>query len=155
MNTLSDRQLAELVAVTRALYPHPGLPDAPYERVATIITKQAGEAPELADLLRGGLDDLSPWILYKPDAGPAALEARLRAIQGTAFFRTLRPLVAFHLYDDEQVRAHLGYPGASYDQGGYLHRGFDDLDWLPDPRIEEPPEPLIEIGPLPYPVARA
>jgi hypothetical protein len=23
--------------------------------------------------------------------------------------------------------------GPSFDKGGYLHRGFNDLDWLPDP----------------------
>jgi hypothetical protein len=31
----------------------------------------------------------------------------------------------------------LGYEGPSYDQGGYAERGFGDLDWRPDPRIEE------------------
>jgi len=155
MNPFSDRQLGELVAVSRALYPHPGLPDAPYDRVVATIAEQAAAEPELADALREGIDGLSPWILYHSAAGAAGLEARLREIQGTAFFTALRPLVAFHLYDDDQVRAHLGYPGASYDQGGYVHRGFDDLDWLPDPRIEELPEPLTEVGPLPYPVARA
>jgi hypothetical protein len=31
----------------------------------------------------------------------------------------------------------LGYEGPSFDKGGYLNRGFNDLDWLPDPRITE------------------
>jgi hypothetical protein len=26
----------------------------------------------------------------------------------------------------------LGYEGPSFDKGGYLERGFNDLDWLPD-----------------------
>ena len=29
----------------------------------------------------------------------------------------------------------LGYEGSSFEQGGYLHRGFNDLDWLPEPRV--------------------
>ncbi len=41
------------------------------------------------------------------------------------------------LYDDKEVWEILGYEGASYDKGGYLHRGFDDLDWLPAARITE------------------
>ena len=41
------------------------------------------------------------------------------------------------LYDDHEVWDLLGYEGSSFDKGGYLHRGFDDLDWLPRPRIEE------------------
>jgi hypothetical protein len=41
------------------------------------------------------------------------------------------------MYSDREVWQVLGYEGESYDKGGYLHRGFDDLDWLPTPRIEE------------------
>jgi hypothetical protein len=41
------------------------------------------------------------------------------------------------LYDDKEVWGLLGYEGSSYEHGGYVDRGFDDLDWLPDPRIEE------------------
>jgi hypothetical protein len=40
----------------------------------------------------------------------------------------------------------VGYEGPSYDRGGYLHRGFDDLDWLPRPRVEEyTGEPRVEL----------
>ena len=36
--------------------------------------------------------------------------------------------------------------GALFDKGGYLGRGFDDLDWLPDPRVEEyDGEPRVEL----------
>jgi hypothetical protein len=35
------------------------------------------------------------------------------------------------------VWAALGYEGSSYDKGGYINRGFNDLNWLPEPRIEE------------------
>jgi len=41
------------------------------------------------------------------------------------------------LYDDREVWNLLGYEGPSYDKGGYLNRGFDDLDWLPKARITE------------------
>ena len=41
-------------------------------------------------------------------------------------------------YDDREVWGLLGYEVDSFAQGGYLHRGFDDLDWLPAARIEGP-----------------
>ena len=41
------------------------------------------------------------------------------------------------LYNDQETWETLGYEGASFDQGGYVNRGFNDLDWLPDPRITE------------------
>ncbi|MEJ3654338.1 hypothetical protein WEH80_15335 [Actinomycetes bacterium KLBMP 9759] len=148
----SERQSALLVVVAKGLYPHPDLPEAPYRRVVQKITEQAVASPELATTLRDGIDDLSPWILDNCGIGQPAFEARLRRIERTEFFRTLLPLVAWHLYDDPETRAHIGYPGASYAEGGYLHRGFDDLRWLPEPRVAEPDEPLVEIGPLPYPL---
>jgi len=42
----------------------------------------------------------------------------------------------------------LGYEGPSFDKGGYINRGFDDLDWLPAALIEESPDatPLVEIA---------
>ena len=42
------------------------------------------------------------------------------------------------LYDQAPVWGLLGYQGPCPDGGGYLERGFDDLDWLPDPQIEDP-----------------
>jgi hypothetical protein len=149
----SQRQAVVLTSVASALYPHPGLDEEPYRRVVTAIAAQAAADLALGDLLRAGIDELAPWIRVASDDD--ALETKLRRIEESAFFRALRPLVAHHLYDDPQVRAHLGYPGASYQAGGYLHRGFDDLRWLPEPRIEESPEPLVELGPLPYPLAPA
>ena len=60
-----------------------------------------------------------------------ALEV-LRGMSSTEFFEGVRSRVITSLYDDREVWALLGYEGPSYDQGGYLNRGFDDLDWLPD-----------------------
>ena len=50
------------------------------------------------------------------------------------------------LYDDREVWELLGYEGPSFDKGGYVDRGFDDLDWLPDPRISESDAPRVEIS---------
>jgi len=34
------------------------------------------------------------------------------------------------LYNQKDVWTKLGYEGSSAEFGGYLHRGFDDIDWL-------------------------
>jgi hypothetical protein len=34
-------------------------------------------------------------------------------------------------YNDLSVTRRFGYQGPSYEEGGYLTRGFDDIDWLP------------------------
>ncbi len=34
------------------------------------------------------------------------------------------------LYNQQEVWAILGYEGESASKGGYINRGFDDIDWL-------------------------
>ena len=47
-------------------------------------------------------------------------------------FRFLQRASVRYLYDDLEVWQAFGYEGASYHLGGFIDRGFDDLDWLPD-----------------------
>jgi hypothetical protein len=46
------------------------------------------------------------------------------------------------LYDNEMAFKALGYPGSSWEHGGYIARGFQDLKWLPDPPAEASPPPF-------------
>ena len=57
------------------------------------------------------------------------------------------------LYNDSEVWDLLGWEGESFSKGGYLTRGFDDLDWLPTPRVEEydGPDPFVEVAPADQP----
>ena len=58
----------------------------------------------------------------------------------TEFFEHVRGTSTVTLYNDKETWDLLGYEGYSYDKGGYIKRGFNDLDWLPEPRIEEHPD---------------
>ena len=73
----------------------------------------------------------------------------LRGIADAEFFAFIRGVTVVTLYNDHEVWGLLGYEGESFSKGGYLHRGFDDLDWLPTPRVEEydGPEQLVEVAP--------
>ena len=73
----------------------------------------------------------------------------LREIADAPFFRMIRSVAVVAIYDDHETWELLGYEGPSFDKGGYLHRGFDDLDWLPTPRVEEydGPDALVEVAP--------
>ena len=55
------------------------------------------------------------------------------------FFALLRSTAVVELYDNPLVWKAFGYEGPSAHLGGYVNRGFDDLDWLPDPPIELDP----------------
>ena len=134
----TEQAVAALVPVIRAMFPHERFPDGPYERSARTIAEAAREDVRFRTQLAQGLRDLdvvggAPFA----DLAPAQALDALRQISGTEVFEGIRSRVITSLYDDREVWELLGYEGASYDQGGYLERGFDDLDWLPDPRVEE------------------
>jgi hypothetical protein len=131
----AQRALTDMV---RAMFPHPSFPDGPYERCARSILDAAAEDVRFRTQLEQGLQDLDaaggrPFNQLEP----AARLALLRGISATEFFEGVRSRVITSLYDDKEVWAILGYEGPSFDQGGYAERGFADLDWLPDPRVEE------------------
>jgi hypothetical protein len=57
--------------------------------------------------------------------------ALLRGIEETEFFKKLRSDLVVSLYNQKDLWPKFGYEGASAEKGGYLHRGFDDISWLP------------------------
>ncbi|BBG04754.1 MULTISPECIES: hypothetical protein [Pseudonocardia] len=134
---LSDDQRRLLVDLLRAAFPHDTFPMGPYERAAQAVVDAAAANPRLQAQLLQGLDDLDrqrevPFSRLDPDIAAVVL----RGIADTPFFTGIVDVAVVALYDDHEVWDVLGYEGASYDKGGYIDRGFNDLDWLPDPRIE-------------------
>jgi hypothetical protein len=131
----------ELVRFARELYPHPLLGDAPYERAVAELIDCARHDSALAQVLLDGIRD---GLLDSAQGG----EASMKLAEGSVFFSELRDRIGWSLYDDHEVWEFIGYPGSSYEFGGYLNRGFNDLDWLPAVRVEESHDVLVEIGPL-------
>lgn len=154
--TISPQARAALVGLLRAAYPHPGFPDGPYERTAEEVVRQVDQTLWHRLVLTRGLESLDARAGGSfADLDQDAAEAILREIEAAEFFAFIRGVAVVTLYNDHEVWDLLGYEGESYSQGGYLHRGFDDLDWLPTPRIEEydGPEELVEVAPDDQPSA--
>jgi hypothetical protein len=127
-----------LTVLVRAMFPHAQFPDGPYERTAAAIVEAAQADVRLCAQLEQGMRELdvaggAPFAELAP---AVALEV-LRRMSGSAFFEAVRSNTILTLYNDPEVWTLLGYEGPSFEQGGYVKRGFDDLDWLPDPRVEE------------------
>lgn len=143
---------ATLLRILRTAFPHPNIPDGPYERTAEKIAAEAAANTWLRiELVQGlaSIGEAADGRRFEDLTGEEALTL-LRSIQETVFFGLIRRTAILNFYDDPEVWETLGYEGSSYDQGGYIHRGFNDLAWLPDPRIEEAGEPVPEQGGLPY-----
>jgi hypothetical protein len=129
-----------VLKVTRHIFPHDTLDDAVY---ALVVKDLDAEGPETAELLTSGVASLNEaaggqWMNL-PDDRQFELVA---AMDGTPFFQKIRGKSVVSLYNNELAFAHFGYPGESFSQGGYLHRGFDDLTWLPQPSESASPKAM-------------
>lgn len=150
-STISQEARRTLIRLLRVAYPHASFPDGPYERTAdAVIAKVDGSVFQALGLAHGlgSLDGAAAGSSFV-DLDDAAAYALLRQVESADFFKLIRSVAVVSLYNDQETWSILGYEGSSYEHGGYLHRGFDDLDWLPNPRIEEydGPEKFVEVAP--------
>jgi hypothetical protein len=166
---LSEHARRTALAAVRAMFPHDGLPDEVYMGVVDQVEAAAGDPGVAAGIEQGvaQLDDpqasggtdpvqvvagghsavgesttqaaTPPPARRFADLDPAAQLAALERSQASPFFQLLKATAVVALYDNPVVWKAFGYEGPSVHLGGYLHRGFDDLDWLPDPPISLDP----------------
>jgi hypothetical protein len=121
----------QLVSIYRTMFPHSTFPDEFYEHVVRKLDDQAEQDQDLSGLLSNGVETLnrqagSEWTCLSE-------EARLEALEGvkhTPFFQRLRSDFVLYFYSNPAIWPRFGYEGPSNDQGGYLHRGFNDIDWI-------------------------
>jgi hypothetical protein len=143
LSHLSAQQGTTIVAFGKVLYPHKKLDTAVYALLAKDLDAKAADPAVAAQLTQGtaALDAAAGGNF----AG-ASDEAKLRAVkslEGTPFFATVRGTCITSLYDNEMAFAHFGYPGPSWQKGGYIRRGFNDLTWLPNPPETASPAPFV------------
>ena len=131
-----DKKL--IIKMVRDVYPHDRFPEAPYERTANdVITKGNADSAKKA-MLSEGIENLKKAKYEKLNFKKST--KYLKKIEKSDFFQHVRGTSVVTLYNDQEVWGLLGYEGSSFEKGGYIDRGFNDLDWLPEPRIEEHPE---------------
>ena len=97
------------------------------------LDKQAAADPALRKLLADGVARLDgargiAWIQLSNGARIAVL----KSVEGSDFFSTVRMATINNLYTNPLVYRFFGYEGSSVEHGGYIHRGFDDIGWLPN-----------------------
>ena len=144
LKTLTKAEGQTLMAMGRVLYPHKKLPDAVYALLAKDLDAKAASSADASALMRGGvmgLDKAAGGNFQKVSA--AKRLAVVKAIEGTPFFNTVRGQCVTSLYDNDMAYVVFGYPGSSWEKGGYITRGFQDLTWLKAPNAAASPPPFL------------
>ena len=107
---------------------HPMLDDAIYGKVIHDLDEKAAKDEALLKTLQSGAAKLTEAKFDTLD--PDAQEAALRQIQDTPEFQTVRGACVVVIYNNPEVWPIFGYEGESYSKGGYVERGFNDIEWL-------------------------
>ena len=82
-------------------------------------------------------DAVATWVQtwVRPTANLRAAEfphevevAQLRRVERLQ--QAVRGDLVVSFYNQKELWPHFGYEGESYSKGGYIARGFDDIEWL-------------------------
>ena len=133
---IDPSMMATLVQMARDVYPHDRFSDELYAAAVKEHDTKAADDPEHKKLIESGIAtlDAEARALGKPGYLHVGWESErlaiLKSIELSQFFQTVRGGLVVGLYNQEAVWSILGYEGASFEKGGYLERGFDDISWV-------------------------
>jgi hypothetical protein len=134
---LAPSTLKTLVKVARDIYPHDFLVDSYYITAVKPWDGKAAKDPAVKVLLEEGVRRLDQDARDRHNAAYAQVPweadriVLLQGIEQTDFFKKLRSDLVVSLYNQEELWPKFGYEGSSAEHGGYIKRGFNDIDWLP------------------------
>ena len=124
---------ATLARFGRLLFPINGLSDNVYQDVMGNVLSALAGSPTTENALaaaESALNAASDGDWYS--ASEAAQISAIESIQGEAFFAAILGTFRGAFHYDPAVLDFIQYPGSSNEHGGYLHRGFNDISWLPE-----------------------
>jgi hypothetical protein len=134
---LAPSTLKTLVKVARDIYPHDFLGDSYYITAVKPWDGKAAKDPAIKTVLEDGVRRLDQdaqdrhKVAYAQVPWEADRVVLLQGVEQTDFFKKLRSDLVVSLYNQEELWPKFGYEGSSAEHGGYIKRGFNDVDWLP------------------------
>ncbi|WP_154124687.1 hypothetical protein [Grimontia hollisae] len=137
VKALDNKTANALISISRSIYPHPELDDLFYAASVESIDAQVAKDPSQLKAIIEGVASLTKaadgdWNSL-PEAKQAAL---LQQVASEPFFQAIRSNMVVSLYDNPGLWPAFGYEGPSFEKGGYINRGFNDIQWLPTPDKE-------------------
>lgn len=135
--TLTPATMKTLLKMARDIYPHDFLGDSYYITAIKPWDDKAAKDPAIKSLISDGVTRLDqeandrhkmPYVQVAWENDRVAL---LQQIEQSAFFQKIRGDLVVSLYNQKEVWPRFGYEGSSAEHGGYIKRGFADIDWLP------------------------
>ncbi len=143
-HTFTEEQAAALFAIAQSLIPLADIPPRVYHDIVSTLEKSAAGDTATKQLIENNLVTARLHFgqpIHQTTA--EELTAYLQGIEQGTFFQQVYATTLAVFFAHPDVWQRIGYEGESFSKGGYLQRGFNDLDWLPEP-------PTSAQGPLPF-----
>lgn len=128
---LRPETMVTLIQMARDIYPHDQVGDEFY--AIAVRGYDTAEAAPAVETGIAALNEAARSIGYSSYIGVGWERDRaglLRAIEASPFFQQVRGGLVTGLYNQKAVWPIFGYEGESFSHGGYIDRGFDDINWL-------------------------
>ncbi len=135
--SITPHAMATMALVARDIYPHDHIVDAFYINAVTPWDARGTKDPAIRDMILDGISRLDKdakdkhGVDYLGVSWEADRVKLLQGIEESKFFRTVRADLVVSLYNQPEIWPKFGYEGSSAEYGGYINRGFNDIDWLP------------------------
>src|SRR5271156_69971 len=136
VKALKPETARTLIKLARDIYPHDRLADKFYAVAVKAYDEKAGKDPAILASFEGGVAALDAaakaahGVAYADVSWEEQRVALLRNIQDGAFFQGVRSDLIGSLYNQKEIWPLFGYEGESASKGGYINRGFNDIQWL-------------------------
>lgn len=141
LSTLDEHQGNTILQAARQIFPHNTMSNDNYTNVVKDLDAEAADNAETAAILIEGVASLDAAMGVKwTDLSNGNQLAVLSGMEDSPFFQKIRGKSVVSLYNNPLAWRHFGYEGSSAEQGGYLERGFDDLNWLENPSEDASPK---------------
>jgi hypothetical protein len=131
VTVITPEQMATLLQMARDIYPHDQVPDQYYA-----VAVKGYDAEDKKEMVAAGITELDAAAKAMGHADYLSIgweEDRVKVLQSIetgTFFQTVRSGLVTGLYNQKEIWPIFGYQGESFSQGGYIERGFNDIDWL-------------------------
>lgn len=135
-SVVGDHVSETLLRMGRDIYPHDTLEDKYYTRLLLPLGEKANSDAALKKLLTEGVSDLdkrakarfkTDYLSIKKEEDRVTI---LRDIESSNFFQKIKGDLMMGLYNSPDLWPWFGYGGSAWEKGGYINRGYSDIDWI-------------------------
>ena len=133
---IKPEQMRTLIKMARDIFPHDRIADKFYAIACKSYDEKSATDAKMKAMVDAGLkrfDDAARAahkVAYAEVGWEAQRVALLKKNTDSALFKKMRGDLVVSLYNQKDVWPLFGYEGESASKGGYIARGFNDINWL-------------------------